>query len=77
MFCPQPVTEAELGLEEIVTREQQNISKKIKGSNKVKVLDGLDHWHISTVTLQPSCCKSESSWLPEKCFPCEHSVLAD
>ncbi|PKU35622.1 threonylcarbamoyl-amp synthase-like isoform x2 [Limosa lapponica baueri] len=64
-----PVTEAELGSEETVIRELKNISKKIKGSNKVKVSDGLGHWHIPTVTFQPSCCKSESSWLPEKCFP--------
>jgi len=75
MFCPQPVTEAELGLEETVIREWKNVSKKIKSSNQVKVLDRLGYWHMST--LQPSCCKSESSWLPEECFPCEHSVLAD
>lgn len=77
MFCPQPVTEAELGLEETVIRERKNISKKINGSNEVKVLDGLDHWHITTVKLQPSCCKSASSWLSDNCFPCEHRVLAD
>lgn len=54
MFCPQPVTEAELGLEETVIRERRNISKKINSSNEVKVLDGLYHWHITTVTLHPA-----------------------
>lgn len=43
----------------------------------MKVFNALGHWHQSPGTLQPSWCKSEPAWLPEKCFPCEHSVLAD
>lgn len=75
MFCPQPVTEAELGLGERAPREWKNISKQIKRIKSGEIVQRAGplaptHGHT------PAQLVSIRTRLV-KCFPCEHSVLAD